>query len=389
MRARWMVIVATFLFQVYPAAAADQIKIGLITTLSGPQAVMGNPMRDAASLALEMLGGKIGGLPAEIVFGDDQQKPDVGRQIIEKFLQKDHVDFITGVLGSNVLLAIYQPVINSKTVIISANSGPHQIAGAMCSPYFFSTASQNDESPEAMGQYMSDAGINDVYVMAPNYAAGKDMIAGFKHRFKGKIAAEVYPAFGQHDYQAEISQIRAAKPKAVFVFFPGAMGIQFTKQYAEAGLRDTIPLYSVFSADEGSLPALKDAALGNYGAGFWSAQLNVPRSQEFVAAFRKKYGYLPANYGASTFDAIFLIDSAVKAVHGNLSDKKALIAALTKAEFPTVRESFAFNTNHFPIENFYLFKVAKSGDDYVLNVNKTIFHAFKDSHASECKMPAE
>jgi branched-chain amino acid transport system substrate-binding protein len=293
-------------------------------------------------------------------------------------------------LGSNVLLAVYQQVVQSHTILISANSGPHQLAAGMCSPYFFAMASQNDQAPEAMGHYMTEHHVDDVYVMAPNYAAGHDMISGFKRTYKGKIVGEVYTTFGQHDYQAELSQIRAAKPKAVFVFYPGGMGIQFVKQYAEAGLKSEIPLYSVYTVDPSTLKAEREAALGNYDASFWGADLDIPRSKEYVAAFTKAYGYTPPNYGAVTFDAIFAIDSAVKAVHGDLSDKKGMIAALEKANFPTVRGTFAFNTNHFPVENFYLFKVEKTADGgEVLKHRETIFKAHKDAYASECHMANE
>jgi branched-chain amino acid transport system substrate-binding protein len=389
-KAKWLLTAALLPLFAAHASAADKVKIGLITTLSGPEAVMGNPMRDSANLALSMLGGKIGGLPAEIVFGDDQQKPDLGRQQAEKMLQKDKVDFITGMLGSNVLLAVYQQIVQSHTILISANSGPHQLAGDMCSPYFFNMSSQNDEAPEAMGDYLSEHNVNDVYVMAPNYAAGHDMISGFKRTYKGEIVGEVYPTFGQLDYQAELSQLRAAKPKAVFVFYPGGMGIQFVKQYAESGLKEEIPLYSTDTIDVSNLKAQQETALGNYVASFWGADLDIPRSKEYVAAFNEKYGYTPPNYGADTFDAIFAIDSAVKAVHGDLSDKKGMIAALEKANFPSVRGNFAFNTNHFPIENFYLFKVEKTADGKeVLKEQETIFKDHKDAYASECHMTNE
>ena len=372
------------------AIAADSVKIGLITTLSGPEAVMGNPMRDSANLALSMLGGEIGGLPAEIVFGDDQQKPDLGRQQAEKMLKKDKVNFITGMLGSNVLLAVYQQVVQSHTILISANSGPHQLAAGMCSPYFFAMASQNDEAPEAMGHYLSERGIDDVYVMAPNYAAGHDMISGFKRGYTGKIAGEVYTTFGQLDYQAELSQIHAAKPKAVFVFYPGGMGIQFVKQYAESGLKKEVPLYSVYTVDSSTLEAVREAALGNYDASFWGADLDIPRSKEYLAAFRKEYKYTPPNYGAVTFDAIFAIDSAIKAVRGDLANTRGMIAALEQANFPSVRGHFAFNTNHFPIENFYLFQVQKTADGKeFLKEQQTIFKDHKDAYAPECHMTKE
>ena len=381
-----LVIFATYC---NPSRAADKIKIGLITTLSGPEAVMGNPMRDSAELALSLLGGKIGGIPTEMVYGDDQQKPDMGRQIAERMLQKDRVDFITGLLGSNVLLAIYHQVIRTKTFLISANAGPHQIAGEDCSPYFFALSQQSDQSAEAMGHYMQQLGVNDVYLMAPNYNAGKDNIAGFKRFFKGNIVGEVYTAFGQLDYQAEISRIRAAKPKAVFVFYPGGMGIQFVKQYAEAGLKDEIPLYSTSSLDESNLPAVQAAGVGDYSATYWSFTLDNPRNLEYVKLFREKYNYPPSIFGAGTFDAMFLIDSAVKAVHGDLSNKPALIAALEKAEFSSVRGEFSFNRNHFPIEDFYLFQVVNTGSGQVgLKAIRKIFTNQSDSYHDLCHMPA-
>jgi branched-chain amino acid transport system substrate-binding protein len=369
------------------ALAADNIKIGFVTTLSGPAGVIGKHMQDAANLALEMLGGKIGNRPAEILFRDDQFKPDVGRQQSEELLKRDKVDFMSGFIWSNVLLASYQPIIQSGTILVDANAGPHEIAGEMCAPNFFSTSWQNDETPEAMGKFMDDQKMSDVYAMAPNYAAGKDMIAGFKRYFHGTIAAEVYTKFGQEDYQVEISQIRAANPKAVFVFYPGGMGIQFVKQYAQSGLREKIPLYSVFTVDETTLPALGDAAAGNYETGVWSADVKNPRNQEFVAAFRKKFGYIPSNYAAQSFDAIYLIDSAVKAVKGDLSNKQGMIAAMDKADFPSVRGPFTYNTNHFPIENFYLFKIVKDADgNYIRKVESTAFTAHKDAYYEECKM---
>jgi branched-chain amino acid transport system substrate-binding protein len=369
------------------ALAANSVKIGFITTLSGPAGIIGKHMKDAADLALKELHGRIGGLKAEIIYGDDQFKPDVGRQVAEAMLKRDQVNFITGIIWSNVLLAIRQPVLSSGTILISANAGPHELAGALCAPNFFSTSWQNDETPEAMGQYMTEHKITDVYLMAPNYAAGHDMITGFKRYFKGKVAAEVYTNLGQSDYQAEISNIRAAKPKAVFVFLPGGMGIQFVKQYAQSGLRDQIPLYSVFTADETTLPAIGDAAAGNYEAGFWNYDLDNPANKKFVSDFRKTYGYIPSYYAAQSYDAIMLIDSAVRAVHGNLADKKGIIAALDKARFASVRGPFEYNVNHFPIENFYLFKIVKDAQGaYVRKTEGVIFRDHKDAYYTECHM---
>jgi branched-chain amino acid transport system substrate-binding protein len=379
--------VAALLLSAAPAGAADKVKIGFVTTLSGPAGVIGKHMKDSAELALSMLGGKIGGLPAEIVFSDDQFKPDVGRQVTDELLKRDKVDFMTGYIWSNVLLAVYQPVIQSGTILISANAGPHEIAGEKCAPNFFSASWQNDQTPEAMGKFMDDQKMSDIYLIAPDYAAGRDMLSGFKRFFKGKVTAEIYTKFGQSDYQVELSQIRDANPKAVFVFLPGGMGIQFVKQYAQSGLREKLPLYSAFTVDETTLPAIGDAADGNYEVGFWSPDLENPRNKEFIAAFRQKYNYLPSFYGAQSFDAIAMIDRAVAAVKGDLADKKGMIAALEKADFPSVRGKFKYNTNHFPIENFYLLRIAKDPDGtFVRKIQKTVFADHADAYAGECKM---
>jgi branched-chain amino acid transport system substrate-binding protein len=370
-----------------PAFAGDDVKIGFVTTLSGPAGVIGRHMKDAGDLALDLLGGKIGGKPASIVYGDDQFKPDVGRQVAEEMLKRDRVDFMTGFIWSNVLLASYQPIIKSGTILIGANAGPHEIAGEMCAPSYFSASWQNDETPEAMGAYMASQHMDDVYLIAPDYAAGKDMVSGFKRFFKGKIAAEVYTKPGQSDYQVEISQIRAANPKALFIFLPGGMGIQFVKQYAQSGLRTQIPLYSGFTVDETTLPAIGDAAAGNFEVSFWSPDLDNAANKAFVAAFRAKYHYMPSYYAAQSFDAINMIDDAVTAVHGDVADRKGMIARMAMAEFPSVRGHFSYNTNHFPIENFYLLKIVQDADgQYVRKIQSTIFTDHKDAYYAECHM---
>jgi branched-chain amino acid transport system substrate-binding protein len=384
---KYLTAMAALLLLAAPAGAADNVKIGFITTLSGPAGIIGKHMKDASELSLSMLGGKLGGVPAQIIYGDDQQKPDIGRQVADEMLTRDKVDFLSGIIWSNVMLAIYQPAIQSGVMLISANAGPHEIAGEKCAPNFFSASWQNDQTPEAMGKFMDDQKMSDVYLIAPDYAAGRDMMSGFKRFFKGKVTAETYAKFGQSDYQVEISQIRDANPKAVFAFLPGGMGIQFVKQYAQAGMREKIPLYSAFTVDETTLPAIGDAADGNYEVGFWSPDLDNPRNEEFVGAFRQKYNYWPSFYAAQSFDAVAMIDRAVAAVKGDLADKKGMIAALEKADFPSVRGKFKYNTNHFPIENFYLLRIAKYHDGtFVRRIQKTVFADHADAYAGECKM---
>jgi branched-chain amino acid transport system substrate-binding protein len=376
-------------YLIAPAAhAAETVKVGLVTTLSGPGGVMGRHHKDGADLALEELGGKLGGAPAEILYGDDQQKPDVGRQVVDGMLKRDKVKFITGIVFSNVLLAVQKPIINAGAILVAASGGPSETAGEQCSPNIFSTSWQNDQAPEAMGAYMRDQKISDVVIMAPNYAAGKDMLAGFKRNFDGKILAEIYTNFSQADYQSELSQIRSLNPKAVFVFYPGGLGIQFVKQYAQTGLQGKIPLFSVYTQNETTLPALGAAADGNFEAGFWSPDVKNPVNEAFVAAFQKKYGYVPSEYAAASYDAIRLIDSGLKTTGGQTTDTAAIIRGLETAELKSVRGAFKLNTNHFPVQDFYLFKLAKreGTDTMYRKMERVILPGHADFYAKNCAM---
>ncbi len=384
---RALVAVVLAAVAIVPVGAAETVKIGFITSLSGPAGIIGKHMKDSVELALDHLGRKVGGLEVEVIYGDDQRKPDVGKQLADEMLKKHKVHFVSGIIWSNVMLAVAPTVTREKVFMIGTNAGPHELAGKECSEYFFTTSWQNDETPEAMGKHMQDKGITDVYALAPNYAAGKDMIAGFKRYFKGRIVAEVYTKLGQQDYQAEISQIRASAPKAVFVFYPGDMGIQFVKQYAQAGLRGQIPLYSVYTLDEVTLPAVKEAGLGNFETRYWSPDLNNEANRRYVSDFKKKFGYTPSFYGAQSYDGILLIDSAVRAVRGNLADRPGMIAAMRKADFKSTRGPFTYNVNQFPIQNFYLLRVVQNSDgEYATQIQSTVFEAHKDAYYKDCPM---
>jgi branched-chain amino acid transport system substrate-binding protein len=381
-----MLIAAAFACAM-PAVAQDKVKIGFITTLSGPAGVIGKHMKDSVELALDHLGHKVGGLPVEVTYGDDQQKPDIGIQVAREMLNRDQVNFVSGVIWSNVMLAVMPVVTGAGKIMVGTNAGASPLAGKQCSPLYFTTSWNNDQTPEAMGKFLQESGVNDLYVMAPNYQAGKDMVAGLKRYYKGRIVGEVYTRLGQQDYQAEITQMRAANPKAVFAFYPGGMGIQFVRQYVQAGLRDKIPLYSVYTVDETTLPALKDAAIGQYEARFWAPDMDVPASERFVVDFRKKYGYTPSFYGAQSYDGIMLIDSAVRAVKGDLKDVKGMVAAMRKADFKSVRGPFEYNVNHHPIQDFYLLRATKGADGEVhTRIQKKVFDDHKDSYYQDCKM---
>ena len=380
------VATAAFAFSA-PAAAQQKVRIGFISTFSGPQGVMGQFMKESVELALDHLGGKVGGLPVEMFYGDDQLKPDVGVQVAEEMLKKNQVDFVSGIIWSNVMMAVVPVVTGANKIMVGTNAGASPLAGKDCNRLYFSTSWNNDQTPEAMGKFLTDTGVNDLYVMAPNYQAGKDMVAGLKRYYKGRIVEEVYTKLGQQDYQAEISQLRAKNPKAVFAFYPGGMGIQFIKQYDQAGLRGQMPLYTVYTVDEISIPAVKDAAVGIYETRYWSPDLKNPANEKFVADYKKKFGKLPVFYGAQSYDGIMLIDSAVRAVKGNLKDVDGMVKAMEKADFKSLRGPFTYNVNHHPIQNFYLLKTEKlASGDIEMRIQKTIFEKHKDSYFQDCKM---
>jgi len=381
-------LAASVAFSLPAAAQQQKLKIGFISTMSGPPAIIGKHMKDSVEIALDQLNRRVGGLETEVIYGDDQFKPEVGVQLAEEMLKKNQVDFVAGIIWSNVMMAVVPVVTGAGKIMVGANAGASPLAGAQCNELYFSASWNNDQSPEAMGKYLQDKGINDLYVLAPNYQAGKDMVAGLKRYYKGRIVEEVYTKFQQQDYQAEISQLRAKNPKAVFAFYPGGMGIQFVKQYTQAGLRDQIPLYTVFTVDETTLPALKEAAIGQYEARFWSPDLNVPASKKYVADFEKKFGYTPSFYGAQSYDAIMLIDSAVRGTKGNLKDTQALVREMRKANYNSVRGKFQFNNNQHPIQDFYLLQAVKAGnkDGVAMKIVQKAFEKHQDAYHQDCKM---
>lgn len=379
---------ATCLCLSVPAQAADKVKIGFISTLSGPLSSLGLDIRDGFNLALKNSGNKVGGRQVEIIVGDDQASPDVGKQIADKMLKRDKVDFMTGIVYSNVMLAVGPPVFAAQTFYISSAAGPVAFAGEQCNKYFFGLSWQNGTQSEAMGEHMTGKNYKNVLVIAPNYAGGKENIDGFKRYFKGKIAGEVYVKLGQLDFATELAQVRAAKPDAVFFFLPGGMGVNFIKQYVGAGLDKQIPYFVPgFSADEDIISAVGEPMVGLKNSSHWAWDLKNPQNEKFVADFRKEYDRIPTMYAFQGYDVVRLLDSAIKDVKGNLSDKDALHKALKTTNFGSLRGNFKFNTNQFPMDTFYLREVHKDSTGRITNKTiGTIFSNHADAYVSECKL---
>jgi len=381
-------VVTAVAVAVATGAAVADVKVGFVGPLSGPVGAVGQDQIDGFVLAVEQLGGKLGGQPTTILKEDDQLKPEVGTQAVRKLIDKDKVDAIVGLGFSNVFMASLPRIVESGTVAIATNAGPSPIAGPSCAANVFSVAWQNDGAAEATGKYMQDKGYKKVYLMAPNYQAGKDMLAGFKRFYKGEVADEVYTQVTQTDYSAEIAQLQGAKPDALFVFFPGGLGINFVKQLSQAGLLAKIPMYSVFTIDGTTMPSLRDAAVGAVTGAMYDAALANPENKKFVAAFEAKYKRVPSEYAATGYDAANLLDVAVKKVNGNPADKKAFAAAVKASdkEFKSVRGPFQFNNNNLPIQNYYAFQVAKEGGQPVVKQVAIPLTDHKDAYHAKCAL---
>jgi branched-chain amino acid transport system substrate-binding protein len=387
---RMTIIPAAALALIAGPALAQQktVKIGFISTFSGPVAAIGNDMKNSFELGLDQHGRKLGGLPVEVIYADDQLKPEVGVQKTQELIESDHVDFVVGYIWSNVLLASLKPLVDSKTMTVVTNAGPNQLAGELCSPYVFSTSWQNDQTPAAVGRYMNEKGVKTAFLLGPNYAAGKDMLAGVQTTFKGQIVGQELTRWpDQLDFSAELSKAREAKPDAIFAFYPGGAGVQFVTQYVQAGLKGQIPLYTAFTIDDLSLPRLKDLAVGVPGAQEWVNDLPNDANKTYVADYKAKYHASPSFYGAQTYDAVGLIDSAITAVKGDLSNKEGMRKEMEKADFKSVRGGFKFGNNHIPIQNFYLQDAVKNADgSYALETVALIVKDDQDRFHDKCMM---
>ncbi len=369
------------------AAMAEDLKIGMVVTLSGPPAALGQQIVDGFQLALEQKGGQLGGQTTELIIEDDELKPDVALLKATSLVEREEVDVVVGTVFSNMLQAIFKPVVASETFLISPNAGPSTFAGKNCNPFFFATSYQNNQNAEVSGMVANAEGFSNVFAMAPNYQAGRDNMVGFKQTFEGNVTDEVFTPLGHQDFSAELARLSTSDAEALFTFMPGGMGVRLVKQFDAAGLSDSMKFMSVFTTDETTLPGQKDAAVGFLAAGTWAPDMDTEANNAFTSAFEEKYGYIPGSYAMQAYDTAMLIDSAVAKLGGDLSDKDAFRAAIKEADFDSVRGDFAFNNNHYPIQDFHMLNVAKRDDGkFHTSFVRTIVEDYEDSYHDDCKM---
>lgn len=369
------------------AAFAEDVKIGMVVTLSGPPAALGQQIVDGFQLALDDKGGMLGGQKVELIVEDDELKPDVALLKATSLIEKDAVDFVVGTVFSNMLQAIFKPIVQSETFLISPNAGPSTFAGRNCNPYFFATSYQNNQNAEVSGMIANEEGFQSVFTMVPNYQAGRDNMDGFKQTFEGTVTDEVFTPLGHQDFSAELARISTSEADAIFTFMPGGMGVRLVKQFTNAGLSENMKFMSVFTTDETTLPGQKDDAVGFLAAGTWAPDMPNPANTAFVTAFEAKYGYIPGSYAMQAYDTASLLDSAISKTGGDLSDKDSVRAAIKEADFTSLRGDFAFNNNHYPVQDFHMLKVVKRDDGkFHTSFVRTVAENYADSFSQDCKM---
>jgi branched-chain amino acid transport system substrate-binding protein len=379
---------------VQSAVAADSVRIGVITTLTTGAASLGEEQMRAFNLALEHIGSEMAGLPVELVVEDDGFNPETGKQAADKLVTQENVDFVTGLIWSHVMLAARKSIIDSGTFMISANAGASPLAGELCHENFFSTSWQNDQVPMAIGEVLNQREVSSIYIMSPNYKAGKDMVAGVQRTFTGEVLGIDYTRWGadmQLDFQAELAEAAASGAESLFIFYPGRAGPAFVQQFHQAGLGDVMDLYTVFTLDAIALPKFQeaglDSVLGAFDTMHWSPDLDNAQNNRFVADFREQHGRYPTFYAAQAYDTIFFIKAAVEAVNGDLDDMDGMRAAMESANYDSVRGTYAYGSNHMPVQNFYLREIVVGDDgNWTHRIAQTVYEDHADPHGVNCAM---
>lgn len=385
----WAALAAATLVTTGGALAQQApVKIGFVTTLTTPSGYLGEDVRDGFTIAMDQEGGnKLGGVAVELMVADDGVKPDVAKQLVERMMQKDGAKIISGIIFSNIVAAVAPDVVKAGGFYVGPNGAPNNMAGADCHPNYFIASWQAGTQSDMAGLLADKIKANNVVLVAPDYVAGKDQIAGFKRYFKGTISGEILTKLGQTDYAAEITRIRSLKPDAVFFFLPGGMGVSFIKQVKESGLQNTA-LLAPLTVDDRIVESLGDKAMGIRSTTFWNWDYDNAASKKFVADYKKKHGKVPTTYAAQGYDAARLIASALKAVGGDMSKADAFRAALKKADFVSIRGSFKFANNNHPIQTWHARDVVKNADGtYTTKTAELLFADYKDPYAAECKQP--
>lgn len=370
------------------AQAPEPMRIGFLSTQSGgPVAGLSTEKRQGWELALKQLGGKLGGVPVEMFYADDANNPGMGKQSYERLVKQNKIDVLTGIVTTPVIFALAPAVAQDKVIFLNSNVTERVLGGEKCSPFFFTTGWHVDGINESMGKLLRQQGRKKVFVMGGQWPAGREHIAAFKRGYGDTVAGEAYFKMGQIDFSAEIAQMRAAEPDAIYVFAFGPHSVNFMKQYAQAGLK-RIPLYGPSPlADEGTIPASGDAAMEVVSSGHWNDDLPTDANRRFVAAYVAEYKKDPTMFSEQGYTTALLLDAAVRAAGGNFKDRAALRKALLSVKVDAPRGPLSLAADGSPVQNVYLRKVGKNTKGEITNLTqRTIASSVTPDNAGECKL---
>lgn len=359
----------------------ERLKVAMLTTLSGGGSALGKDIRDGFLLALKL----DPDAPLDVNIVDDERNPERAVELVNKMLGEDY-DVFTGLVFSNLAVKIVPLVTENNKIYVSPNAAPSLLAGEKCHKYYFSVSWQNDTQHEAMGEYMYREGYQLPFVVAPDYPAGHDAATGFK-RFYGPVVAEEFTKLGQKDYSEVIEKIKASEAETVYYFLPGAMGVNFIKQFSESGAPQIL-FGPASSFDQTILDAIGDVAIGVYNTSQWVKEIDYPQNVIFVEEFFKAYDRYPSHYAQQGYDAALILIAAMKETD-TPHDVDALRQAILDAKFDSPRGAFRFDTSQHPIQDFVVRQVVRDENGLT---NKFVDYAMYDrgsEYVDECHLGKE
>ncbi|MBC7953081.1 MAG: ABC transporter substrate-binding protein [Rhodospirillaceae bacterium] len=371
------------------AGASDpSIVVGVVATLTGPGALAGQDLVDGFNLALKQLGGRFSNQEVRVVLADDKGSPDIARQQVKRLMDRERLDMVLTGVSAPSLATIIKPLVDARLFVLNLDQSPPALSGAECSQFLFSLAAPVDGLHEAMGQYLAAEHIRRVVVVGPQTGVTNDAVAALKRTFPGEVVAVLSPHPGAATFAPELDHIKQLKPDAIYSLLTGGMGGGFVRAWGASPLKGEIPLFPLWPAVERQmLPAMADAAQDMISIGTWGNDLDSIPNRRLNADFEMEFGRPPSTWAAQGYDAAFLVDSALKATNGKTSNEDALRTALRRADFISARGSFKFNTNQFPVLNYYLRKVSRDAKGRPTHeMRGVVLKEWRDRQAHSCPM---
>ncbi|CAA7617917.1 ABC transporter substrate-binding protein [Magnetospirillum sp. SS-4] len=370
------------------AAGNPTIVVGVIATLSGPGAMAGQDSLDGFTTALRQMGGRFANQEVRVVPVDDRGSPDVAMQVTRRLLEREKVDFILTAVSQASMAAIVKPLNESRTFILNLDAYPDGLFGARCSASLFGLGTPPDAVSEAAGMHFANEKYRRLVVIGHDTRQTDMAVAALRRTWGGEDVTVLKARHGAATFAPEIRRIRELAPDAVYTLLSGGMGLALVRDYAAAGLKADIPLLGVWSNFERPhLTAMDDQGLDLLNVAPWSPDLDSPLNKRMISDFELEYGRPATSWVAQGYDSALLLEAAMKVTAGRTSDREAVRNALRRAEFASVRGGFRFETNHAPVINLYLRRVARDAKGRLTEETRGVLaREWRGRDAAHCPM---